>query len=93
MKKMNKLKQIHLKNIESSEYEVIKNSAIYKVDLNKASLRSARTTWKIAIGFTDWCTINASPVFPNKNKCVLKGNLEEITTAELFEKFISTFNG
>jgi|LakMenEpi03Aug12_release.lakeMendotaPanAssembly.Ray.scaffolds.fasta_scaffold1064992_2 hypothetical protein len=51
---MNYIEQLHLDAINDTEYELIKHSAIYQIDKDKAASKSAEITKQIAIEFAKW---------------------------------------
>jgi hypothetical protein len=56
---MNYIEQLHLAAINDTEYELIKHSAIYEIDKDKAASKSSEITKKIAIEFAEWLDGNS----------------------------------
>jgi hypothetical protein len=51
---MTHIEQLHLDAINDTEYELIKHSAIYQIDKDKAAAKSAEITENIACEFAKW---------------------------------------
>lgn len=88
---MNKIEQLHLDAINEYESEMIKHSAIYVIDKEKAASKSAEITEQIAIEFAEWLTRGDSPytAMYGGNERWLTDDAE-FTNKELFYEFLKT---
>jgi hypothetical protein len=79
---MNYIEQLHLDAINDTEYELIKHSAIYQIDKDKAAKKSAEITKKIAIEFAEWLLGNV--IFN------YSGKYRGYSNIELYQEFLKS---
>jgi hypothetical protein len=78
---MTHIEQLHLEAINDTEYELIKHSAIYQIDKDKAASKSAAITKQIAIEFAKFIDDNSDePQF----------DLVQWTYESWFEEFLKS---
>lgn len=65
---MNYIEKLHFNAIDEHESEIIKHSAIYVIDKEKAASKSAEITEQIAIEFSEWLQENRWFSFHNDGR-------------------------
>ena len=89
---MNKIEQLHLDAINEYESEMIKHSAIYVIDKEKAASKSAEITEQTAIEYStwlfEWCEYNKYRKLMYGVKPYGSGDF--ISDKDMFQEFLKT---